>query len=161
MGVWQGVAMDSLKFQPGLPCPTLLCSAGGPPLKQTYGSFRDVVGLQLYFTLLDTPRRTLMVFFSDATISWLSCNILPKKEDATGCFSPADATSLMNGTKPEAPRKGKRLDLFASSSIIIYIIDLWGSTPCRAAIGGVGGMEGPDRKLPRQKANKTNNTTPK
>jgi hypothetical protein len=27
MGVWQGVAMDSLKFHPGLPCPTLLCPA--------------------------------------------------------------------------------------------------------------------------------------
>jgi hypothetical protein len=27
MGVWQGVAMDSLKFHPGLSC-----SVGGPPL---------------------------------------------------------------------------------------------------------------------------------
>jgi hypothetical protein len=24
VGVWQGVAMDSLKFHPGPPCPTLL-----------------------------------------------------------------------------------------------------------------------------------------
>jgi hypothetical protein len=28
MGVWQGVAMDSLKFHLGLPCSTLLCPAG-------------------------------------------------------------------------------------------------------------------------------------
>jgi hypothetical protein len=33
MGVWQGVAMDSLKFHPGLPCPTLLHPAGGLSLK--------------------------------------------------------------------------------------------------------------------------------
>jgi hypothetical protein len=32
MGIWQGVAMDSLKFRP-----TLLCPAGGPPLKRPYG----------------------------------------------------------------------------------------------------------------------------
>jgi hypothetical protein len=29
MGVWQGVALDSLKFHPGLPCTTLLRPAGG------------------------------------------------------------------------------------------------------------------------------------
>jgi hypothetical protein len=28
--VWQGVAMDSLKFQLGSPCPTLMRPAGGP-----------------------------------------------------------------------------------------------------------------------------------
>jgi hypothetical protein len=32
MALWQGVAMDSLNFHPGLPCPTLLHPAGGPPL---------------------------------------------------------------------------------------------------------------------------------
>jgi hypothetical protein len=40
MGVWQGVAMDSLKYHQGPPCPTLLRPAGGPPLKQPYGHFR-------------------------------------------------------------------------------------------------------------------------
>jgi hypothetical protein len=30
MGVWQGVAMDSLKYHSGPQCPTLLCPAGGP-----------------------------------------------------------------------------------------------------------------------------------
>jgi hypothetical protein len=32
MGIWQGVAMDFLKFQPGPPCPTLLRLVAGPPL---------------------------------------------------------------------------------------------------------------------------------
>jgi hypothetical protein len=32
--VWHGVTMDSLKFHPGLPGPTLLSPAGGPPPKQ-------------------------------------------------------------------------------------------------------------------------------
>jgi hypothetical protein len=39
MSVWQGVAMDSLKFYPGLPCSTFLRPAGGPPLKWLYGHF--------------------------------------------------------------------------------------------------------------------------
>jgi hypothetical protein len=37
MGVWQAVAMDSLKFHPGLPCLTLLSPADGPPHKRPYG----------------------------------------------------------------------------------------------------------------------------
>jgi hypothetical protein len=32
IGVWQGVAMDSLKFLPGQPCLTLLTPVGGPPI---------------------------------------------------------------------------------------------------------------------------------
>jgi hypothetical protein len=40
MGVWQGVAMDSLKFHQGPPCPSLLRLMGGPPLKRPYGRFR-------------------------------------------------------------------------------------------------------------------------
>jgi hypothetical protein len=36
----RGVAMESLKFHLGPPCPTLLCPAGGTPLKQPYGRFR-------------------------------------------------------------------------------------------------------------------------
>jgi hypothetical protein len=32
--------MDSLKFHPGPPCPTLLHPVGGPPLKRPYGRFR-------------------------------------------------------------------------------------------------------------------------
>jgi hypothetical protein len=43
MGIWQGVAMDSPKFHPGLPCLTLLHLADRPPLKQPHGCFR--VGL--------------------------------------------------------------------------------------------------------------------
>jgi hypothetical protein len=36
-GVWQAVAMDSLKFHPDLPCPTLRLPAGGLPMKCPYG----------------------------------------------------------------------------------------------------------------------------
>jgi hypothetical protein len=35
IGVWQGVAMDSLKLYPGPPCPTHLPPTGRPPLKWT------------------------------------------------------------------------------------------------------------------------------
>jgi hypothetical protein len=36
IGLWQGVAMDSLKIHPGLLCPTLPCPVGGPPLKRPW-----------------------------------------------------------------------------------------------------------------------------
>jgi hypothetical protein len=39
MGVWQGVAMDSLKFYPGPTCPILLRPAGTPPLKRPHSHF--------------------------------------------------------------------------------------------------------------------------
>jgi hypothetical protein len=39
MDVWQGVAMDSLKFHPGPLCPTLLCPLGRSPLKWPYSRF--------------------------------------------------------------------------------------------------------------------------
>jgi hypothetical protein len=39
MGVWEGVAMDSLEYHPGLPCLTLLRSAGGPPSKLSHRRF--------------------------------------------------------------------------------------------------------------------------
>jgi hypothetical protein len=39
MGVWQGVAMDSLHFYSGPPCPTLR-PADGPALKRPYGRFK-------------------------------------------------------------------------------------------------------------------------
>jgi hypothetical protein len=40
IGVWQGVAMDSLKYHLGPPCLSFLRPAGGPPLKRTYSHFR-------------------------------------------------------------------------------------------------------------------------
>jgi hypothetical protein len=40
MGVWQGVAMDSLDLYPGLPCHTLQRNAEGPSLKRPYSHFR-------------------------------------------------------------------------------------------------------------------------
>jgi hypothetical protein len=39
VGVWQRVAIDSLKFHLGLPCPSLLRPVGGPPLKRPCSSF--------------------------------------------------------------------------------------------------------------------------
>jgi hypothetical protein len=58
MGVWQGVAMDSLKFYPGLLGPALLSPAGEPP----WGGLPagKPAGLQLCFNPLDTPRRSPM-----------------------------------------------------------------------------------------------------
>jgi hypothetical protein len=50
MSVWKGVAMDSLKYHSGPPCPTLLCLVSGPTLKQLYD-------LRPSSTPLDTPRR--------------------------------------------------------------------------------------------------------
>jgi hypothetical protein len=62
IGVWQGVARDSLKFHP---CPTLLRLMVGPPLKQPYGRFRVRVALlqggQPSSTSLDTPCHTAML----------------------------------------------------------------------------------------------------
>jgi hypothetical protein len=40
MGVWQGLAIDSLKFHPGPPYPTLLRPARGPHLKRPNDCFR-------------------------------------------------------------------------------------------------------------------------
>jgi hypothetical protein len=62
MGVWQGVAIDCLKFYPGPPCPPLLRPAGGPPLKRPYGRFRsgtpaDGRPAAILSTLLNNPRR--------------------------------------------------------------------------------------------------------
>jgi len=58
MGVWQGVTMDSLKYHLGPPCPTLLRTAGRPPLKRPYGGAGS---LRPSSTLLDTQRRTPMI----------------------------------------------------------------------------------------------------
>jgi hypothetical protein len=37
--IWQGVSTDSLKFHPGLQCPSIPRPAGGPPSKRPYGRF--------------------------------------------------------------------------------------------------------------------------
>jgi len=50
MGVWQGVAMGSLKFYPGLPRPTLLCPEGGPPPKRPYGRFMGGPPAALFYS---------------------------------------------------------------------------------------------------------------
>jgi hypothetical protein len=56
ISVWQGVAMDSLKFHPGPACLTFLRPAGGP---QGWSTHR-VGSLWPSFTPLYTPRRTPM-----------------------------------------------------------------------------------------------------
>jgi hypothetical protein len=63
MGVWQGMAIESLKFYPGLPCPNHVPPAGRPPLKQLLQGWSTcrAVNRQPSFTHLDTPRRTPMV----------------------------------------------------------------------------------------------------
>jgi hypothetical protein len=38
MGVGQGVAMESLKYRYGQPCPTPLRPVSGPPLKRSQGN---------------------------------------------------------------------------------------------------------------------------
>jgi hypothetical protein len=65
MSIWQGVAMDSLNFHPGLPCPTLLRPVDGPPLKWPYGCFRcgppaGQATCGPSSTPMDTPHRTPM-----------------------------------------------------------------------------------------------------
>jgi hypothetical protein len=40
IGVQQRLAMDPLVLYPGPPCPTLLCSVGGPSLEWPYSRFR-------------------------------------------------------------------------------------------------------------------------
>jgi hypothetical protein len=57
--------MDFLKFHPGLPCPTLLRPAGRATPEMALRLFlgwpaRRARGLRLFFSLLDTPRRTPM-----------------------------------------------------------------------------------------------------
>jgi hypothetical protein len=49
-GVWQGVAIDSLKFHPGLTCPTLLCPVGMPVRQAACGRL-----LPPWDTLRHTP----------------------------------------------------------------------------------------------------------
>jgi hypothetical protein len=44
VGVWQGMAMDSLKLDLGPPHPTPLCPAGRSPLKRSLGRFRGAPG---------------------------------------------------------------------------------------------------------------------
>jgi hypothetical protein len=63
MGVWKGVAMDSLKFQRGLRYPTFLCPAGGwhaaifylfgHPTPYAYGLSDDILWFSSCWTCSD------------------------------------------------------------------------------------------------------------
>jgi hypothetical protein len=70
MGVWQGLAMDSLKFHPGPLYPTLLCPVGRPPLKRLFQGWpaRRASGLRQSSTPLDTSRCTPMFSTSLSTM---------------------------------------------------------------------------------------------
>jgi hypothetical protein len=53
IGVWQGVAMDYLKFHLGSPCPNLLCPVSRSPLKWPNSYFRGIpIGRAAYISLL-------------------------------------------------------------------------------------------------------------
>jgi hypothetical protein len=51
----EGLSLESLKFHPAPPCPTLLCPAGRPPPKRPYGRLGG--GLWPSSSSLDTPSR--------------------------------------------------------------------------------------------------------
>jgi hypothetical protein len=72
-GVWQGVAMDSLKFHTGLPYPTLLCSAGWPTPETTVsGVARPQWWPAVFYPskALDTPRSLAMDSKTEASEFW-------------------------------------------------------------------------------------------
>jgi hypothetical protein len=56
----KGVSTDSLEFNAGPPCPTLIRPAGGPPPKRPFWGWpaRRVGGLRPSSSPLDTPSRT-------------------------------------------------------------------------------------------------------
>jgi hypothetical protein len=94
MAVWQGVAIDSLKFHQSPPCPTLLSLAGGPPMKQPYSHFRGgpptgVVhpqGGQPSSTPLDTPRHTPMLWYAIfiSLIVEITCRLAARQSSSIG-----------------------------------------------------------------------------
>jgi hypothetical protein len=77
VGVWQGVAMDSLKFYPGPPCLTLLCPAGGSTLKRALKRFMGgpPVGWVAYGHLLPPGHPTLYAY------GWKMKGRLPVKNE--------------------------------------------------------------------------------
>jgi hypothetical protein len=81
--------MGSLKFHPGLPYPTFLRYAGGPPLKHPYGFFSGglparVGGLWLSFTPPDAPRHTPMSL--GGTLSSVVSSFCDKKKTIVKIF---------------------------------------------------------------------------
>jgi hypothetical protein len=70
IGVWQGVAMDSLKLHLGPPHPTPLCPLGRSPLKRSLDRFRGGMpaGLAAFDRLLPywTPHAICYIFISVA-----------------------------------------------------------------------------------------------
>jgi hypothetical protein len=75
MGVWQGVAMYSLKFHLGLPCLPFLCPAGGPPLKAVSGGGLTPSGRAACcrFPPIWTPH-TVSLCVSHKLTPWIRCH---------------------------------------------------------------------------------------
>jgi hypothetical protein len=85
MGVWQRVAMNSLKFHPGLPCPTFLRPAPGCKVVSE-------VTTGPTFTPLDTPRRMPMISVDELTtnICFLSSNTNQKRKSLISQVNSSD-----------------------------------------------------------------------
>jgi hypothetical protein len=117
ISIWEGMAMDSLKFHLGLPCPTLLQPAGGspaagPPLKRPYGCFSG--GLPAGWaacrpcsTPLDTQRRKPMLVHSVVVSVWPGIQRcvrrlrrFPKCKDAVHLPTPSPAWLCLLAIKP-------------------------------------------------------------
>jgi hypothetical protein len=111
MGVWLGVAMDSLKFHAGLPCPTLLHPAGRPLLKRSDGCFRGdpptgqvACGHLLPLWTMDTPRHTPMSA-TDVSFSFRFSEIYHALVSSTG-IRRGVSKRVEDGRRPPALRAG-------------------------------------------------------
>jgi hypothetical protein len=74
MGVWQGGAMDSLKFHPGLPCPTLTDVSGvARPQGGRSAAVLSPVGQPLPYAMKDEV--SITTHMKDANGSGLSMSL--------------------------------------------------------------------------------------
>jgi hypothetical protein len=86
IAVWQGVAMDSLKFRPGPPCPSTPCGratpdiSGLPLIFEVWPAYR-AGNLWLSSTLLDTPRRTYIRLWMEADGRKVTMRIRPNMHE--------------------------------------------------------------------------------
>jgi hypothetical protein len=96
IGVRQGVAMDSLNLHPGPPCPTLLCPAGGPPLKRLYAQFSNRL-LSLWTPHIVRLWWECSPLFFQLRLSLLFFSCL---EHVTQPPRPISSSDLSHGTQP-------------------------------------------------------------
>jgi hypothetical protein len=93
-GVCQGVAMASIKYHSGPPCPTLLCLAGGLPLKRPYGLFRVALpqGGRPATVFYPFGHPTPYLYEKDVDALKVVGNLMPPEEDEeekVACFPPS------------------------------------------------------------------------